>query len=497
MRSGFNCDTYLQAQEKAILERIERFDGRLYLEFGGKLMFDYHAARVLPGYDPNVKLRLLRELGDQAEILLCIFAGDIERRRVRGDFGITYDVDALKLIDDLRSNGLSVLGVVVTRFRGQPAAESFMKGLSRRGVSVFAHSPTAGYPSEVDLIASEAGYGRNCYIPCTKPLVIVTGPGPGSGKLGTCLSQLYHEHNLGTNAGYAKFESFPIWNLPLDHPVNAAYEAATADIGDFNMIDPFHMKAAGIESVNYNRDVEAFPLLQRLVERITGSTEFYRSPTDMGVNRMADGIEDDGIVREAALQEMIRRYFRYRCEYVSGLGEGTAVEKLEALLEQYGLTPERRAVVAPAREARSTATVRDGQGAALQLDDGKVVIGRTTDLMSAAAGLVLNAVKSVAGIPREMHLLSPGNIASISRLKTEIMKGSESSLDLEEVLIALSVSAMTSPAAEFAMKNLVRLRNCEAHLTAIPAVGDSAGLRKLGINVTSDPNFASNLLYRS
>jgi uncharacterized protein (UPF0371 family) len=497
MKAGFNCDAYLQAQTKAIVQRIERFEGRLYLEFGGKLMYDYHAARVLPGYDPNVKLRLLRELSDQAEILLCIFAGDIERRRVRGDFGITYDVDALKLIDDLRSNGLSVLGVVVTRFRGQPAAEAFMKGLSRRGVSVFAHQPTAGYPSDVDLIASETGYGRNCYIPCTKPLVVVTGPGPGSGKLGTCLSQLYHEHNLGTNAGYAKFESFPIWNLPLDHPVNAAYEAATADIGDFNMIDPFHLKAAGVESVNYNRDVEAFPLLQRLLERITGSSGFYGSPTDMGVNRMAEGIEDDSIVREAALQEMIRRYFRYRCEYVSGLGEATAVEKAEALLEQYGLSPERRGVVAPAREARSGSAIRDAQGAALQLEDGSIVVGRTSSLMSAPAALVLNAVKRVAGLPQEMHLLSPGTITSIARLKTEILRASASVLDLEEVLIALSVSAMTSPAAEFAMKSLTRLRTCEAHLTAIPAVGDSAGLRKLGINVTSDPNFPSSLLYHS
>jgi len=497
MHPGFNCDRYLEAQKKAILERIDHFEGRLYLEFGGKLMFDYHAARVLPGYDPNVKLRLLRELSDRAEMLLCIYAGDIERRRLRCDFGITYDVDALKLIDDLRANGLSVLGVVVTRFKGQPAAEAFMKGLSRRGMSVFAHQPTAGYPSDVDLIASEAGYGRNSYIPCTKPLVVVTGPGPGSGKLGTCLSQLYHEHKLGTNAGFAKFESFPIWNLPLDHPVNAAYEAATADIGDFNMIDPFHLKSAGIESVNYNRDVEAFPLLQRLLERITGAGGFYRSPTDMGVNRMADGIEDDQVVREAALQEMIRRYFRYRCEYVSGLGEASAVEKAEALLEQYGLTPERRAVVAPARDARRASKVPDGQGAALQLEDGSLAVGRTSELMTAPAALVLNAVKRAAGLPAEMHLLSPGTITSISRLKTEALRSQASTLDLGEVLIALSVSAMTSPAAELALNSLARLRGCEAHITAIPTAGDSSGLRKLGVNATSDPSFPSNLLYSS
>ncbi len=493
--TGFDCDRYLDAQKRAILERIDRFRGRLYLEFGGKLLYDFHAARVLPGYDPNVKLRLLEGLGDSAEILLCIHAGDIEKRRLRGDFGITYDSDALKIIDTLRGRGLSVLGVVVTRYRGQPSADAFMKGLSRRGVSVFAHPPTAGYPSDVGTIVSETGYGRNPYIPCTRPLVIVTGPGPGSGKLATCLSQLYHEHRLGTTAGFAKFESFPIWNLPLDHPVNAAYEAATADIADFNMIDPFHLRATGLEAVNYNRDVEAFPLLQMLFQRITGSADFYRSPTEMGVNRMADGIEDDGAVREAALQEMLRRYFRYRCEYATGLVESSAVEKVEALMEQYGLSPDRRSTVLPARGAAAAAGVRDPQGAALELPDGRVVTGKTSSLMTAPAALVLNTVKSLAGIPQDMHLLSPGTIDSIARLKSDVLGTAAPELDLEEVLIALSVSAMTNPTADLAMRSLAALRGCDAHLTAMPSPGDAAGLRKLGVTVTSDPAFLSGNLF--
>lgn len=493
--AGFDCDRYLEAQKQAIIERIGSVEGRLYLEFGGKLLYDYHAARVLPGYDPNVKLRLLGELSDNAEILVCIHAGDIEKRRLRGDFGITYDVDALKLIDELRANGLPVLSVVVTRYTGQPAAESFMKGLSRRGVSVFAHPPTLGYPSDIDRIASADGYGRNPYIPCSRPLVIVTGPGPGSGKLATCLSQIYHEHLLGTKAGYAKFESFPVWNLPLDHPVNAAYEAATADIADFNLVDPFHLKATGIEAVNYNRDVEAFPLLQRVYEKITGSTIVYRSPTEMGVNRIAEGMTDDAAIREAAGQELIRRYFRYRCEYVSGLVESTAVAKAESLLSQYGLSPERRSVVLPAREEKGGAAGRTPQGAALELPDGTIVRGRTSDLMSAASALVLNASKALSGLPREMHLLSPGTISSIARLKSTILGTQNPGLDLEEVLIALSVSAMTSPAADLAMTSLSSLRGCDAHLTSLPSPGDGSGLRELGINVTSDPGYPSGNLW--
>jgi uncharacterized protein (UPF0371 family) len=494
-RSGFDCGKYLEAQKKAILDRIGSVEGRLYLEFGGKLLYDYHAARVLPGYDPNAKLRLLHELSDNAEILVCIHAGDIERRRLRGDFGITYDVDALKLIDELRSNGLQVSSVVVTRYTGQPAAESFMKGLSRRGVKVCAHPPTRGYPSDVDRIASEEGYGRNPYIPCTKPLVIVTGPGPGSGKLATSLSQIYHEHMLGCQAGYAKFESFPVWNLPLDHPVNAAYEAATADIDDFNMIDPFHLEATGIQAVNYNRDVEAFPLLQRIYEKITGRTILYSSPTEMGVNRIADGITDDGAIREAAEQELIRRYFRYRCEYMTGLVENTTVAKAESLLSQYGLTPEKRSVVIPAREEKATAAGPAPQGAALELPDGTIVRGRTSSLMTASSALVLNASKVLAGLPREMNLLSPGTISSIARLKSSVLGTNSPELDLEEVLIALSVSAMTSPAADLAMKTLSMFRNCDAHLTSLPRSGDGSGLRKLGINVTSDPGYPSGNLW--
>jgi uncharacterized protein (UPF0371 family) len=496
-KAGFDNDRYLQAQTDSILARIDRIGGRLYLEFGGKLVHDFHAARVLPGYDPDVKLRLLERLGDRAEILLCIYAGDIERRRIRGDFGVTYDTDALRLIDELRRHDLKVMGVVVTRFQDQPAAVSFMNGLERRGVSVFVHSPTRGYPSDIELIASESGYGCNPMIPCERQLVIVTGPGPGSGKLATCLSQLYHEHRKGIEAGYAKFETFPVWNLPLEHPVNAAYEAATADIGDFNLIDPFHLESTGTVSINYNRDVEAFPLLKKLLERITGTASLYSSPTDMGVNRIADGITDDAAVRSAALEEMIRRFFRYRCEYATGIAEPESVRKIESLMSRYDIAPEQRRVVIPAREAALNAVADaaiEGSGAALELPDGSMITGHNSSLMHAPAALVINAAKALAGIPREMHLLSPGTIASIANLKMRVMGASTCSLDLEEVLIALSVSATNNPAAEFAMRELVRLRGCEAHLSHIPSPGDSTGLRKLGVNFTSDPRFASGNL---
>jgi uncharacterized protein (UPF0371 family) len=350
-RIAFDNERYLAEQSAAILERVTKFENKLYLEFGGKLLFDYHAARVLPGFDPNVKIRLLQQLRDKSEVLLCIFAGDIERKKVRADFGITYEADALKLIDDLREREINVTGVIITRFEGQPSATLFKNKLERRDVRVVLHRFTKGYPVDVDTVVSDEGYGANEYIPTMKPIVVVTGPGPMSGKLATCLSQLYHDWRRDVHAGYAKFETFPIWSLPLKHPVNIAYEAATADIRDFNLIDPFHLEAYSQPAVNYNRDVEAFPLLRRIIEKITRKPSFYLSPTDMGVNRAGYGIVDDDLVRAAATQEVIRRYLRYSCEYAMGVADQETVQRVKLLMEELGVTPEDRSTVMPARQA--------------------------------------------------------------------------------------------------------------------------------------------------
>jgi uncharacterized protein (UPF0371 family) len=498
---GFDTEKYLREQTQAIIERVEQFDNKLYLEFGGKLIFDYHAARVLPGFDPNVKLRLLQELKDKADIILCIYAGDIERRKVRADFGITYDAAALKLIDDLREWGIDIRGVVITRFADQPAASIFKKKLERRNVKVYTHSFTKGYPTEIDLIVSDEGYGRNEYVQTKKPLVVVTGPGPGSGKLATCLSQLYHDYKRGVKSGYAKFETFPIWNLPLKHPVNVAYEAATADISDFNMIDPFHLEAYGKAAINYNRDVEAFPLLKRILEKITGSESIYKSPTDMGVNRAGFGIVDDEAVKEAARQEIIRRYFRYDCEYAMGLVEKETTQRVELIMEELGLKPGDRPVVDAARKAAAEAQQKGKGnegffcGAAVELKDGSIVIGKNFSLMHASSSLILNAIKKLAEIPDKIHLLSPNIVGSIGNLKKNVLNAKAVSLDLGETLIALSISAATNPTAQLAMEKLKELEGCEVHLTHIPTPGDDAGLRRLGVNITSDPNFSTNSLF--
>lgn len=491
---GFDNDRYLEEQTGEIIRRVEAGSGRLYLEFGGKLMYDHHAARVLPGYDPNVKIRLLEKLRDRAEIILCIYAGDIEKRKIRGDFGISYDSDALMLIDGFRSRGIELRGVVITRFEEQPSAVAFENKLKRRGVEVFRHYYTRGYPTDVDLIVSEEGYGRNDYIEPSRPLIVVTGPGPGSGKLATCLSQLYHDHRRGIDAGYAKFETFPVWNLPLKHPVNEAYEAATADLQDVNLVDPFHLDAYGEVSINYNRDVEAFPLVRRILEKITGSSAPYASPTDMGVNRVGFGIVNDDAVRHAAKQEIIRRYFRYRCEYAMGLAEEKTVEKIELLMNDLNLTRYDRPVVEKAEKRSQEGNGEEIKAAAIQLRTGAILTGKCSELMHASSAAVLNSVKELAGIPAETHLLSPETIQSIRNLKKAI--GSlPLRLDLEEVLIALSVSAATSTHAARGMAMLTELRNCEAHLTHMPSSGDESGLRSLGINVTSEPRFASERLY--
>ncbi|MCK5117717.1 MAG: DUF1846 domain-containing protein [Candidatus Aegiribacteria sp.] len=500
LKIGFDNEAYLEEQTNEILARVESARGRLYLEFGGKLMFDHHAARVLPGYDPNVKIRLLEKLRERAEIILCIFAGDIEKRKIRGDFGITYDTDALMLIDGFRARGIQIKGVVITRFEEQPSAISFENRLKRRGVNVFRHYYTRGYPTDVDLIVSEEGYGRNDYIDCSKPLVVVTGPGPGSGKLATCLSQLYHDYKRGVHAGYAKFETFPIWNIPLKHPANAAYEAATADLRDVNLVDPFHLEAYGTTAINYNRDVEAFPLLNRILGKITGDKSPYASPTDMGVNRVGFGITDDHVIRRAAEQEIVRRFFRYSCEYVLGLSDRETVQKVELLMDDYGLTPESREVVEPARrkvsQIETDITADHAAAAALMLMDGTVVTGRSSELMHASAAVVLNAIKKLAKIDDPVHLLSPATIESIRCLKKSI-NAIPLRLDLEEVLVALSVNAAVFKPASDGMAKLTELRGCEAHLTHIPSPGDESGLRSLGIYVTCDPFFGSRRLYNS
>ena len=503
LQIGFDNEKYLSEQTSAINERVRRFDNKLYLEFGGKLLFDYHAARVLPGFDPNVKMRLLQKLRDNSEVVLCIYAGDIERKKIRADFGITYDSDTMKLIDDLREWGIDVVAVVITRYENQTSAAVFKNKLERRNIRVYTHRFTKGYPTDVETIVSDEGYGANEYIRTTKPIVVVTGPGPNSGKLATCLSQIYHEHRNGVHGGYAKFETFPIWNLPLRHPVNMAYEAATADIRDFNLIDSFHLEAYNEKTVNYNRDVEVFPVLKRIIEKITRAHSFYKSPTDMGVNRAGFGIIDDGAVRAAAIQEVIRRYFRYACEYVLGVADKETVQRVELMLKDLNAKPEDRLVVNPARQSAMEAE-RKGKGnegiccgAAIELANGTIITGKNSPLMHAASALVLNAVKHLANIPDTLHLLPPHIMESLSHFKRDVLKGKRVSLDLEETLIALSISASMNPAAQMAVEKLKELSSCEVHMTHIPTPGDEAGLRKLGVNLTSDPDFSTKRLFGS
>jgi len=500
---GFDNDKYLREQSTAILDRVQRFGNKLYLEFGGKLLFDYHAARVLPGFDPNAKMRLLTQLGEKAEILLCIHAGAIEQKKMRADFGITYDADAMKLIDDLRDWGIELRGVVITRFDEQPSALQFLNKLQHRGIPVYTHRSTKGYPSDVDRIVSSEGYGANPYIETEKPLVVVTGPGPGSGKLATCLSQVYHDYRHGIHSGYAKFETFPIWNLPLMHPVNVAYEAATADLHDVNMIDPFHLEACRETAINYNRDVEAFPVLHKILERVTGGEPIYRSPTEMGVNRASTGIVDDDVVRAAARAEVIRRYFRYRSEYIMGLADERTVRRIERLMEVLHIKPEDRRVVGPARRAAEEAQ-REGKGndgvycgAAIELRGGRVVEGGNSPLMHAASALVINTVKQMAGVPSEIHLLAPSIIESVARMKKDVLNQKAISLDLTETLFALGVSISANPTAQLCVEKLKELRGCDVHMTHIPTPGDETGLRRLGVHLTTDPSFATNNLFMS
>lgn len=489
---GFDHEQYLQLQSSHIKQRIDSFGGKLYLEFGGKLFDDYHASRVLPGFQPDSKLRMLLKLKDQVEIVIAIHASDIEHNRVRGDLGITYDQDVLRLIHAFQDTGLYVGSVVITQYEGQSSADAFRHRLEQLGVSVYLHYPIEGYPSKVSVIVSEQGFGKNDYIETTRPLVVVTAPGPGSGKMATCLSQLYHEHQRSITAGYAKFETFPVWNLPLHHPVNLAYEAATADLKDVNMIDPFHLEAYGKQAVNYNRDVEVFPVLQAMFETIAGESP-YASPTDMGVNMAGYCILDDEVCKQAASEEIIRRYYHERCEDRKGHGDRSAILQIELLMEQAHVTPADRKV---AQVANELAEQTGGPAMALELPDGTLLTGKTTPLLGCSAAVLLNALKHLAGITHQMHLLSPIMIEPLQQLKVEHMGNRNPRLHTDEVLIALSICGNTSPTAEMALRQLPRLRGCEAHSSVILSEVDARILRKLGVNLTCEPAYENKRMDR-
>lgn len=497
MKIGFDHEKYLEEQSKYILERVNNYD-KLYLEFGGKLLFDLHAKRVLPGFDENAKIKLLHKLKENVEVVICVYAGDIERNKIRGDFGITYDMDVLRLIDDLRSYDLEVNSVVITRYNDQLSTTVFINKLERRGIKVYKHRATKGYPTDVDTIVSEEGYGKNPYIETSKPIVVVTAPGPGSGKLATCLSQLYHENKRGNVAGYSKFETFPVWNVPLKHPLNIAYEAATVDLKDVNMIDYFHLDAYGETAVNYNRDLETFPVLKRIIEKITGKESVYKSPTDMGVNRVGFGIVDDEVVKEASRQEIIRRYFKTGCEYKKGYVDKEVFEHAKLIMEQVNLKPEDRKVVIPARERAARLKEENNNistAVAIELNDETVLTGKSSELLDAAAAALLNSVKHLANIADDIHLISPVILEPILDLKYKTLSNQKVSLNCEEVLIALSISAATNPTAQVAMEKLAMLKNCQAHSTTILSVSDEQTLRKLGIDVTCDAEYASQSLF--
>ncbi len=498
MKIGFDHTKYLEEQSKYILERVNNYD-KLYLEFGGKLLFDLHAKRVLPGFDENAKIKVLHKLKDKLEVVICVYAGDIERNKIRGDFGITYDMEVFRLIDDLRENELQVNSVVITRYNDQPSTSLFINKLERRGIKVYKHRATKGYPMDIDIIVSDEGYGANPYIETTKPIVVVTAPGPGSGKLATCLSQLYHEYRRGNAAGYSKFETFPVWNVPLKHPLNIAYEAATVDLQDVNMIDPFHLEAYGETAVNYNRDVEAFPLLKRIIEKITGEPSMYNSPTDMGVNRVGYGIIDDEVVREASKQEIIRRYFKTGCEYKKGYVDFETLNRSRLIMDELGLREEDRKVVAVAREKLEAIKARKDNSAlsaiAFELPDGTMITGRSTKFMDAASAAILNAVKHYAKINDEILLISPVILEPMMNLKEKTLQSKNVALNCEEILLALSICAATNPMAEVAMQSLTKLKGTQAHCTNILAKADEQTLRKLGIDLTCDQVFPTENLY--
>ncbi|MEE1038014.1 MAG: DUF1846 domain-containing protein [Eubacterium sp.] len=498
---GFDADKYIELQSKHIIERIEKGNGeRLYLEFGGKLVHDKHAMRVLPGFDENAKIKLLQKLSDKAEVIICVYAGDIATNKTRQDFGITYDLEVMRLIDTFRKYGLSINSVVVTRYEENPSVDMFINKLERRGITTYRHKFTKGYPTDVETIVSEEGYGANPYIEATKPLCVVTGPGGGSGKLATCLSQLYHENIRGRKARYSKFETFPVWNIPLKHPVNVAYEAATADLKDVNMLDAFHLEAYGEKAVNYNRDLEVFPVVKRIIEKITGGECEYQSPTDMGVNMVGYGIVDDEVCREAAKQEIIRRALIAQCDYKKGIVSESSVERVTLLMEEVGAHYNDRKVVVAANEyaeekKENEEFFENGVAMAMELPNGDIITGKNSAHMVAPAAAILNAVKHLAGMEDHVHLIAPDVLDRIENFKRDILNQEKTTLSIEEILNALTVSASSDSQAAIAVQKLKELRGCKAHCTAILNDGDEQILGNLGIDVTCAPEYSTNNLY--
>ena len=492
MQIGFDNNKYFKTQSEHIRKRISQFGGKLYLEFGGKLFDDYHASRVLPGFEPDSKITMLCELKDQAEIVVAINAADIEKNKVRGDLGITYDEDLLRLVDAFTNHGLYVGSVVLTRFANQPSAVVYEKKLQSLGLKVYRHYPIPGYPVDIPLIVSEDGYGRNDYIKTSRPLVVVTAPGPGSGKMATCLSQLYHENRRGIKAGYAKFETFPVWNLPLNHPVNLAYEAATADLDDINMIDPFHLDAYNKTCVNYNRDVEVFPLLNAIFEKIYGTSP-YKSPTDMGVNMVGMCISNDDVCKKAARQEIIRRYYDALCEHRKGNADEEPIRRIELLMKKSGIDISERPVV---MAANLNAEKTGAPAAAMEMADGTILTGRTSELLGASSALLLNALKKLAGIQDSIKLISPQIINPIMEMKIDHLGSDNTSLlHLNELLIALAIAGVTDPCAKAAIDQLEHLKGLEVHSSVILSQIDSGVFKKLGVNLTCEPHYESNKLY--
>lgn len=491
-RIGFDNDKYIKLQSEHIMHRLSDFGGKLYLEFGGKLFDDFHAARVLPGFAPDSKVNMLRALKDEAEIVITINASAIESNKKRGDLNITYDMEVIRLIDAFRGIGLYVGSVVVTQYSGQPAADAFIKRLTMLGIKNYKHYPIEGYPNDVHKIVSDEGYGKNEYIETERKLVVITGPGPGSGKMATCLSQLYHEHKHGIRAGYAKFETFPIWNLPLKHPVNLAYEAATADLNDVNMIDPFHLQAYGVPTVNYNRDVEIFPVLNDIFCKIFGTCP-YQSPTDMGVNMAGNCISDDNACCEASRQEIVRRYYSAMCLAKQGVEGLEPVRKIELIMKQASITAECRPVIGT---AMNLSEETGEPTAAIELSDGRIITGKNGKLLGATSAMLLNALKALCDLPDELHLISSEFIEPVQKLKVEHLGGVNPRLHTDEVLLALSICGATDPNAALALRQLSKLKNCEAHSSVILSEVDSMTMRKLGINLTCEPRYQTNKLFQ-
>ena len=483
MEKAFDNEKYLKIQKEKIEERIKMFDNKLYLEFGGKIFDDYNASRVLPGFSPNAKIKLLEEFKDDLEIIFCINAGNIQKNKIRADYGIGYDVELIRLIENIQKLGIEINSVVITMYTGQEEVEKLKQTLNSKNINVYIHRPTKGYPDNVEVIVSEEGYGQNPYIETTRKLVVVTAPGPNSGKLGTCLSQLYHEHKRGVKAGYAKFETFPVWDLPLMHPVNLSYEAATADLGDINMIDTFHLEEYNVKAVNYNRDVSAFPILKNILKQITGD-EIYKSPTDMGVNTISKCIINDDLAKKAAKMEIIRRYYTSICDYKKGIGSLSTVETIKSLMNKLGLTVEDRDIVKYALEKSERENVN---ALAIKLEDGKIITGKESELLSASSALLINTIKELSGIPDDVYLLSPSVLESIFKIKQKTSYKRKYSLNLPEVLIALSICAKTNPIIEKTLEAIDKLRGLEAHSSYLVSTAELNVLKSLGINLTCEP----------